>query len=73
MLKIFVPAQNVLFFKNRQIGIWSKKIVLIPCINIVCTSICLKNFLILDNEAPNAFTHWHGTGRMCQLFEQTAT
>jgi len=37
--------------KKRYVGIGSLKVMFIPCINIVYGSICLKNFLIIDNEA----------------------
>jgi hypothetical protein len=34
--------------KTIQVGIWSK--MMIPCINIVYRRICVKDFLIIDNE-----------------------
>jgi len=36
--------------KARESGIWSMKMVFIPCINIVYRRICLKIFLITDND-----------------------
>jgi hypothetical protein len=36
--------------KTAQDSIWSMTMVLIPCINIVYRLVCLKYFLITDNE-----------------------
>jgi hypothetical protein len=35
LLKILMPAENVLFLKIRYLAIWSMKMVLIPSINMV--------------------------------------
>jgi len=41
------------------------KIVLIPCIYVVYRQICLKIFLIDDNEVVNESMCCHVTGRSC--------
>ena len=49
----FYATIECTFFKKKekiQVGIWSMKMVLIPCVNIVYRRIYLKNFLIIDNE-----------------------
>ena len=38
-----------IFLKTRQVGIWSMKMLLIPCINIAYMRICLKIFPVTDS------------------------
>jgi len=37
-------------FNTRQVGVWSMKMMLIPCIYVLSRLTCLKNFLPLHNE-----------------------
>jgi len=49
------------FLKTSQVGIWPVKMVLIPCMNIVYSRICFKNFLIIDNKSSNESIYRHAT------------
>jgi hypothetical protein len=51
LLKIVVPALNVLFGKQDRCGNWCMTMMLNPFVNIIYRQICLKNFLIVDIEA----------------------
>jgi len=52
------------FWSTSWVGIWSRKTMLIPCINIVYRWICFKSFLIIDGVAMTVSLYWHGTGRI---------
>jgi hypothetical protein len=48
------------FLERWKVVVWSMKMVLIPCINIVYSLICLKIFLVIYNEVMNESIYCHG-------------